>query len=324
MNRLLQLLAVWWATPLLLGVAHLAHAQDPSLPPANLSLTGILDGTPAGPGLYGFEYAQFYHAGSLRDGEGHKSADISLNSLLLLQHLAIITKKKVLDGNIGFEVLLPVVFFNSAGRVGTTAEGQAINLTHNDKVVGDLNVGPVLQWFDKRLFGRVLFHRTEVVFTLPTGAYDPQYLITPGTNYATVTPLYVFTYFFTPKFSTSQRHSYTYSFKNSDNSQKSGQSYSGNYSLEYHLMGELRVGAVGYYLTQTTGDRLRGDKYGFNTKELVLALGPSVLWVSKKGLVIEAKYMTETEAENRARGSRSLLRLTYRLAGRTPIMPQMQ
>ena len=324
MKNLIRLSFFWWAILLLPGAAQLAQAQDPALPPANLALTGVLDAAPPGPGLYGFEYAQFYHARSIRNGNGAKSADISLSSLLLLQHMAIITKKKLLGGNIGFQGLLPLVFVNSSGRVGTAPNGQAISLTHNNKVVGDLAIGPVLQWFDKRLFGKAIFHRTELVFTLPTGAYDPQYLINPGTNYTTITPLHIFTYFFTPRLSTSQRHSYTYSFNNPATNTKSGQMYFGNYSLEYQAVGQLRVALTSYYLTQITGDRLRGTEYNFNTKERVLAVGPAVLWVSKKGLVVEAKYMLETEAENRVRGSRSGLRLIYKLASYSPASPMKE
>lgn len=180
MERLLHLLASWWATPLLLGLARLT--QDPAQPPATLGLTGILDGFPAGPRLYAVQYTQFYCARSLRNGAGGERATITLNSLLLLQHISFMAKKKVLGGNTGFDVLLPVVFVDSAGTVGTTPNGQPVRLTYSEKAIGDLSMSPTPQWSNKRLFGKPVSYRVELGFTLPTGAYAPRYLLNPGSN----------------------------------------------------------------------------------------------------------------------------------------------
>lgn len=309
---------------LFVGLVRQLYAQDPSLPPAKLGLTSILDGGPPAPGLYGFLYNQFYHASSIRSSEGNKAASITLSSLLVMPHIALLAKKQFLGGSPGFQVLQPLVFVSSSGTVGTTANGQPVILTHNNKVNGDLLVGPVLQWFNKRLFGKPFVHRVELVFSLPTGAYDPRYIINPGSNFATVTPLYAFTFFFTPKFSTSQRHNYTYSFENPNSKMKSGQMYFGNYSLEYQVAGQLRIGAAGYYLTQLTEDRSGGRKFGFNTKERVVGLGPAMFWASKKGFVFEAKSTFETEAENRTKGVRFTVRLIYKLAGSKPMPVKQQ
>lgn len=131
------------------------------------------------------------------------------------------------------------------------------------------------------------------------------------------------TYFFTPRLSTSQRHYYSYCFQNPATGTRSGQAYYGNYTLEYRAVGQLHVAVVGYYLTQLTEDRLRGHKYGFNTKERVLGLGPAVLWVPKKGLTLEAKRLVETEAQNRGRGYTGLIHVTYQLTGAKPVPPPM-
>ena len=109
-------------------------------------------------------------------------------------------------------VLLPVVAISGSGTVGSPGPP----VSTNPAVLGDLVVGPFLQWFDTKLLGRPFFQRVELDVTLPTGQYDKKYLINPGSNLWTIEPYYAFTWFLTPEFSTSWRIHYTYNTKNDD------------------------------------------------------------------------------------------------------------
>jgi hypothetical protein len=292
-----------------------AFGQDPAQPAVNLGLTNVLDGAPPAPGTYWLQYVQYYHANRIAGQAGHRIGNANLKTTLYLQQLVHTSRKKLLGGNVGFTVLLPLVNINTAGDVvpGT------VPLTGNSSPFGDLVAGLNLQWFDGKLLGKPFRSRLELAAVLPTGAYDPDYAINTGANFFTVEPHYTFTYFITPRLSTSQRHHYTYNFENPHNRYRTGQMYHLNYSLEYAVFKTFRVGVIGYYLKQFTDDLHRGSGAYFqetfnlsNTRERVFAIGPSLSVVSAKGIFFEMKTAFESAAINRPEGVRTTFRLIYR------------
>jgi hypothetical protein len=295
------------------------HAQDPGQPATNLGLTNMLDGAPPAPGTYWFQYVQYYHARHVTDGAGRPLGTARLNTTLYLPQFVLIGRRRVLGGNPGITVLVPLVNINTRGDIVP----DQVPLQSNRGLLGDLVVGPNIQWFDRRLLGRPFQSRLELDAILPTGAYDPNLAVNPGSNFFSLEPHYTFTLAFTERLSTSQRHHYTYNFRNAATGFRTGQMYHGNYSVEYLVGKTFRVAAQGYYLTQFTDDDNRGDKEFFrrqfglgNTRERVLGLGPGLSFISAGGIFFELKSAVETAARNRPEGVRTTFRLIYRFADR--------
>jgi len=294
----------------LAGTPALAFNQ----PPLNLGLTDILDGGPPGPGTYFTEYIQAYGSNHFKDGNGNDiPGSPEVANVLSMNQLVHVYQHKLLGAHIGADVLLPVVAISGSGTFGPPAPGNPpVNtVTTNPAVLGDLIVGPFLQWFDTKLLGRPFIHRFELDFVLPTGQYDKKYVINPGSNIWTIEPHYAFTWFLTDKFSTSWRLMYDFSTENSDTDVQPGQVFHFNYSFEYQCFKNFWAAAAGYYLVQTTDDEVNGQSAS-DSKEQVFAVGPAVFWVVSPNFSMGLKTAWEMATENRPEGNRTTLRMTYK------------
>ena len=299
------ILAVFFAAP--------SHAFNQ--PPLNLGLTDILDGALPGPGTYFTEYIQAYEAGNFKNKDGNDyTGGPKVANVLAMSQFVHVYKHQVFGANIGADVLLPVVAISASGTFGSPGPP----VSTNPAWLGDLTVGPFLQWFDTKLLGRPFFQRVELDVTPPIGQYDKKYLVNPGSNLWTIEPYYAFTWFLTSEFSTSWRIHYTYNTKNDDpfappgvTSVKPGQAFHFNYSFEYEFFKNFRGAVAGYYLKQITEDETNGVK-GNGTKEQVFAVGPAVSWAASPNFFLGLKTQWESSAENRPEGNRTTFRMTYK------------
>lgn len=284
-------------------------------PPMNLGLTDILDGALPGPGTYFTQYIQAYQSDEFKDKDGNDIAGgPEAASVLAMNQFVHVYKHKVLGGHIGADVLLPVVAISAAGTFGSPGP----DVTSNPAWLGDLTVGPFLQWFDTKLLGRPFLQRVELDLSMPTGQYDETKILNPGSNLWVIEPYYAFTWFLTPQFSTSWRIHYTYSTENDDTKVnpaytkvKPGQAFHFNYSFEYEVAKNVRAALAGFYLTQLTEDEFDGVK-GNGTKEQVFAFGPAVHWIVSPNFSMGLKTAFETAVENRPQGNRTTFRWTYK------------
>jgi anthranilate 1,2-dioxygenase (deaminating, decarboxylating) large subunit len=269
-------------------------------PPLNLGLTDILDGALPGPGTYFTEYIQAYQSDNFKDRDGNSiPGDPKVANVLSMNQFVHVYKHQMLGANLGADVLLPLV--------AISADGPSTNPAY----LGDLTVGPFLQWFDTKLMGRPFFQRVEFNVTLPTGQYDQKYAINPGSNLWTIEPYYAFTWFITPQFSTSWRIHYTYSTENDDTDVQPGQAFHFNYSFEYEFYKNFRGAIAGYYLKQLTDDEVNGNSVP-GSKEQVFAIGPAISWAASPNFFLGLKTAWETSTENRPEGNRTTFRLTYK------------
>jgi len=303
---------------LLLPALAIGLAGTPALafnqPPLNLGLTDILDGGPPGPGTYFTEYIQAYGSYHFKDSDGNSiSGSPEVANVLSMNQVVHVYKHKLLGGHIGVTALLPVVAISGSGTFGPPAPGNppANTVTTNPAVLGDLIVGPFLQWFDTKLLGRPFIHRFELDIVTPTGQYDKNYIINPGSNIWTFEPYYAFTWFLTDKFSTSWRLMYDFHTENGDTNVQPGQVFHFNYSLEYQFFKNFWGAAAGYYLVQTTDDEINGQKAS-NSKEQVFAVGPALFWVVSPNFSMGLKTAWEMSTENRPEGNRTTFRMTYK------------
>ena len=287
-------------------------------PLLNFGLTDVLDGAVPGPGTYFFEYIQIYQSDEFKDRDGNSiSGNPRAAFVLSMNQLAHVSTKTFLGGNLGIDVLQPIGQLNGSGTFG--AGGPAV--TANPGPLGDLVVGPFVQWFPHKLMGRPFLHRVELDVILPTGQFDSKYILNPGANLYTIEPYYAFTWFLTDKLSTSWRLMYDFNMENDDpfegfkaqgvNEIQAGQAFHLNYSFEYELFKNFRGAVAGYYLVQTTDDEFNGQNVS-DSKEQVFAIGPAFHWIVSPNFSMGLKTAWEMGTENRPEGNRTTFRWTYK------------
>jgi anthranilate 1,2-dioxygenase (deaminating, decarboxylating) large subunit len=303
---------------LLAALAWLPSGQAYDLPPVNLGFTSFLDGgPPAGPGFYFQQYLMFYTSDRFTDQNGHglPFPDPDLNVWVSLSQFIYQSDQKVLLGSKwGMDVIVPVVGFNldySAPGPFPAANGAG---------VGDLLVGPYLQWdpiMGKN--GPIFMHRIEMQLLLPTGRYDAQKELNPGSHFFSFNPYWSGTLFITPRLTSSLRFHYLWNDSNDEPNRgfvgiketQAGQAIHFNYALEYELVPkQLRAGVNGYYLKQISDTKADGQKLP-GRREQVFGIGPGAVWhISQNNHLFFNTYF-ETLAENRTEGVRFILRYVH-------------
>jgi len=286
------------------------HAQDPSLPPSNLGLANIYDGIAGKPGFVYVNYSQVYQTNQINNALGNNShSDLKVNSLLSMHQFIYLTPVKILGGNLGFTVLVPVVKLSVTSKSGDAP-------SFNPSALGDVVIGTALQWSNKTLFNKSFSHRAEFDISSPSGSYDKDYTVNPSAHLFTISLYHALTFIMNEKISISGRNQLNYNTRIINTPVKPGAFYNGNYSLEYALDKKWHVEAIGYLLAQLTQDSYNGnynyykDNYDIpTTKQHVIGFGPGLAYSGNSGLLIEAKVFFETAAQNTTQGTRSTLRL---------------
>lgn len=292
-----------------------AFAQDPVLPPTNLGLANLFDGVAGKPGFVYQGYVQAFQTRGMYNQHGDKAPTaLKINSLVSIQQLIYLSNIKVLSGNLGFTVLLPIAQVSPANPGGAAPSA-------NPKVWGDPVFGTAVQWSDRKLFGKAFSHRTEFDISLPLGAYNSAYAINPSAHLYSFGIYHAFTMMLDKKVSISSRNQFNYNTRIIGTKAQPGAFYNGNYSVDYAVLPSLRVEAVAYLLAQFNQDRYDGHsnyyatQYGIdNTRERVLGYGPGLAYFFPGGGLLEAKAFFETAAQNRAAGFRPTLRVAVPLS----------
>lgn len=291
-----------------------AGAYD--LPPVNLGFTTFLDGgPPAGPGFYFQQYFQFYTTDKFKGPDGNDLAlppgsDPELNAFISLSQFIYQSNQVApltFGGKWGIDVIMPIVGFDLSGTP----------LSENDGGLGDLLIGPYIQW-DPIMGsnGPIFMHRIEFQTTFPTGQYNSDKQLNPGSNVYTFNPYWSGTLFITPKWTASTRFHYLWSSENDrpgGGRQKvqPGQAIHFNYASEYEVIPKmLRLGVNGYYLKQLAETETNGEK-GSGTKEQVFAIGPGLLFSFSPNNHLFFNAFFEMEAKNRTEGTRFNFRWTH-------------
>lgn len=293
------------------------HAYD--LPAVNLGATSFMDGgPPAGPGLYVSEYLQYYTSKQFTDYKGNNllpsNANEDLDVWVSLTQVIYQSDQAVLfGGKWGLNLIVPVVSFDlDYGNKGPYPED-------NGSGLGDLTVGPFLQWDPiMGANGPIFMHRVEFQLLLPTGKYDSDKELNPGSNFFSFNPYWAATLFLTPQWTVSTRIHYLYNFKNNDPNRafpdagdtQAGQAAHANFATSYGVLPNLRLGINGYYLKQFTDLEVDGNSIK-DTREQVFGIGPGLLWTISKDAFLFFNVYFETLAENRPEGERYNLRFVY-------------
>jgi len=309
----------WWNVVVGLALVGwlpgVAAAQQP-LPTVNLGLTSFLDGgPPAGPGLYFQEYIQYYWADRFLDQHGDKTPLLDkVEAWASVSQLIYQSDQPILfGGKWGLDVILPVVGLD-------VHQGPAPVLDATSGM-GDMLIGPFIQWgpiMGKN--GPVFMHRIELENLVPSGTYNDDKALNPGSNFYSFNPYWAGTVFLLPGWTASYRLHYLWNAKNEDpnetffpgaNDTQAGQAAHLNFASEYELLEKrLRVGINGYYLKQFTNTEVDGNGIP-DSREQVVGVGPGMLWSFSPNDHVFLNIYFETEAENRPEGTRTILRWTH-------------
>lgn len=314
-----RMCAVVFVYTFLLWGADIVEAYDQ--PAVNMGLTSFLDGMPPdGPGLYLEEYIVYYQSDRFNDKDGHEMSlpDPDLGLMAIVSQIVFVSESKpFLGAHWGLDIIVPLFDMDMTYDVSGTAP------MDNGAGLGDILIGPFLQWDPVTLgkTGPVLLQRFELSFIFPTGKYDDDREINPGSNFYSFNPYWAGTVFFTPKLTATTRINYLWNSKNNDpgriygnaDDTRAGQAIHTNFAFAYEVLPRtLRVGLNGYYFKQITDSRVGGSHV--SGKEEVLGLGPGMFYMfakQNKDLLFFNAYF-ETKVKNRTKGERFLLRYVHK------------
>ncbi len=268
-------------------------------PAVNLGFTSFMDGgPPAGPGFYFAEYIQYYTADELVDGPPF---DPELDVWVSLSQFIYQSDRPILfGGKWGLDVIVPVVSFDAVSLLDDNGTG-----------VGDILVGPYLQWDPiMGANGPKFMHRVELQTIWPTGKYDDDKGLNPGNNHFSFNPYWAGTYFFTPKLTASWRVHYLWNDENDDTEVQPGQAVHCNFAASYELIPKkLRAGVNGYYLKQVTDSEVDGEEV--SGREQVLGIGPGAMYSFSQNDHLFFNAYFETSVKNRPEGDRFQVRWVH-------------
>jgi hypothetical protein len=282
-------------------------------PLINLGFTSFVDGgPPSGPGHYFQQYFQFIHAYKLPNHPASPSADVDIFGSLS-QYVYQSDQTLLFGGKWGIDVIQPI------GTVNSTDPSGAV--TDSGGSVGDLLVGPFLQW-DPIMGdnGPVFMHRIELQTVWPTGNYDRSKGLNLASNYFSFNPYWAGTYFISPEWTATCRLHYLWNDKNTDpysgpgpnavNSTQAGQVFHANFASSYEVEPKkLRLGVNGYYMKQITDSKFDGSSV--LGREQVFGIGPGALYSMSSETHLFFNAYFESHVRYRGQGSRYTFRLVH-------------
>ncbi len=257
------------------------------------------------PGAHFINYLAYYYADELRDHKGDKGpVDFKANIGAEVLRGIYVSDIEVLGANLGWHVVVPLVYKNMEIK-GLFDESRAS--------LGDIYFSPfILGWHSE-----ILHWVVGLDIIAPTGQYNNDYAVNIGSNHWTFEPAVAVSLILPEGLSVDVKLMYDFHTENTDytgmagaGDYRTGQQIHLDYNIGYAVLDNLRLGVCGYYLKGLQDDELDGDKLA-DTKEQVLAVGPSAMYSVNEGLHLTAKVQFETEVENRPQGIFSWLKLIY-------------
>jgi len=262
------------------------------------------------PGDYFLNYLGYYHAGSLRDGDGDKVPGTGVTAWFDALRYVKVTNTQILGGNWAMHVIVPLVHQKLTLGDSKTVTG-----------LGDIVFSPLaISWHSGNWHWAAVFD-----IYAPTGKYKSgEPIKSIGANYWSVEPVFAVTWLNEAGWEVSGKFMYNFKMKNKDfrpapGAPKMDYESGDEFHMDYLVgkrFGPWGVGLSGYYVKQTTNDKLEGDTissalgpWSSGRKGEVFAIGPSVSYTTQGGTMFIGQWQHETEAENRFQGDKAWFRL---------------
>ncbi|WP_322044689.1 transporter [Paraburkholderia sp. J67] len=252
--------------------------------------------------LLQYENNNHFYTNTGSQSPAFKNAE--LHAFVWLPQLIYTSPLHFLGGALGLTALLPVTSLNSHSD---EINPYAPTLTARSGF-GDITFGPFLQFAPIISGGRPVFvQRFEFDVIAPTGAYDPNKLVNPGSGFWSLNPYWSATFLPTAKTEVSVRLHYLYNLRN-DNpginnpfqvpdiaNFQAGQAVWANFAASYKVLPNVEVGINGFYFRQITDDRVNGQSQSA-ARTTNLSLGPGAEWaIDRSNFVFANLYLPVVE-----------------------------
>jgi anthranilate 1,2-dioxygenase (deaminating, decarboxylating) large subunit len=153
-------------------------------------------------------------------------------------------------------------------------------------------------------------HRVELQMLLPTGDYDGNRVLNPGSNFFSFNPYWAGTLFLAPRWTASLRVHYLWNDENDDTNIQPGQAVHANFASSYEAIPKkLRLGVNGYFFEQVSDTEQNNVE--FPDDESVFAIGPGALWSFSQNSHLFFNAYFESDAKYRPEGERFVLRFVH-------------
>jgi hypothetical protein len=280
-------------------------AAQVQLPTVDLGLSNFEDGL-AGPGLLLEEFPDYSDANRLKDSDGNTVPGRNhVRAYSTTTHVAYVSQQEVLGGRLTAEGFL------TWADVDVRANGA----TSRVNGIVDPNVGVGVQWLPKKIGDGVFASRLVLLVSVPAASYDSSKPVNLSNKFVAVDPYYALTYEL-PKIEFSARFYYLWNSVNHDpfaglgaNSVQPGQAFHMNYSASYEVVHNLRVGLNGYWLQQTTDDKINGVNVP-HSLERTVGLGAGIQYFAGRDTWIHLNAFQEMDVRNRPQGHSVVLRIS--------------
>ncbi|MCA4778332.1 transporter [Acinetobacter towneri] len=283
-----------WALMLLGVMATHVNATENGLDTFGLGAEGIAAGALPPAGVYLLNYYQNYHASEFKDGPDNFHADVNV----YIPRLVWMTPQHIAGGQLGLYAAQPLVDLRL----------NVMGMSDSNSGLGDLIIGSMLGWHKGN-------HHSVAALegVLATGDYEdanPQRPVVAnlGKNYNTIRPIFAYSYLQPQGWEFSTKMSYSFNSENDDTNYQSGDYFAGDYAIGYQLNDQVKLALEGYVFKQTTDDEVNGVSIG--NKGQALSFGPAIQY-KRDNWSLEAKFLKETEVENRPEGHSSTLKLVW-------------
>lgn len=304
---------------------------------------------PLDPGWYGQVATMVYHAGKVKNSpQGSNRTPVALGSLPytydtdakidvigVFPRITYISTDKILDANIGFTALFPLIqqkvesaaTMTSSSRtaltgvIGSTytnavAAGitdQAADDDHSGSKfsLGDIELAPIMRWQEDA-------HQIVLIpaVLLGTGDFKAGRAYNPGAGkFSTFRPTVQYSYI-GEGWDFGVRAAFAINGRNKDTEYRSGNTWNFDWAAMKFINDSTRIGLQGYVIYQVSKDSVKSEAEGgesmYNTisgpitvgKGRAYAVGPAVSWIKDSGtLLLEGKVLKEFGVKNRPEGT---------------------
>ncbi|MEJ2699785.1 MAG: transporter [Desulfuromonadales bacterium] len=245
-------------------------------------------------GFYGLLYGNYYHAGQLNDGDGHKAANIDLTAkVTVLRGLYYHHVGKI---PLAFQLIIPV---------GEVKETKLLN--EKSSGLGDITFGPAVFLYNNEQSNTYLSYWFYV--TAPSGEYDKNQTINFGQDNWYFEHQLAFEQIW-KGFVYDMNLNYYHHLKDSDSDYKAPQRFEVEASLAYQVTDKLVLGVNGggYWDLQ---DAKVQDTPVDGTKAERLQFGPTLGYQVTDKLGVNLRWTHDMVSENDTEGDDVWLRLAY-------------